>query len=212
MGIITKSFPCALAVAMASICAASAFASSPTGSGGVGVQGTGTGCSNHPFGSRILSRGDCGSDVQTLNWLLRAKASSSVELSPDYTSSTVSAVRDFERSHGQTANGIFEKLTRQTLTGSLSTNQATWYGGPLLGHQTACGQTLRRSTIGVANKTLPCGTRVVFGYQGRWVRAKVIDRGPYTKGVSWDLTRATADRLDFTSVGRGPVKVAVLPG
>ena len=39
------------------------------------------------------------------------------------------------------------------------------------------------------------GLCVVFAYRGRWARAKVIDRGPYAHGASWDLTQATARRI-----------------
>src|SRR5262245_38422346 len=37
---------------------------------------------------------------------------------------------------------------------------ATWYGPGLYGNGTACGQTLWPGTIGVAHRTLPCGTTV----------------------------------------------------
>jgi rare lipoprotein A (peptidoglycan hydrolase) len=187
--------------------AAGAAASAPHDSGGVGTPGA---CGHHRFGSRTLSRGDCGGDVQTLNWLLRAKASATVGLGSDYDRSTVAAVRAFEHANGQAANGVFEPQTRRTLTGILPSDRASWYGGPLNGNHTACGQILRRKTMGVANKTLPCGTKVVFGYAGNWVRTKVIDRGPYVKGREWDLTQATADALNFTGAGVDEVKVAVL--
>jgi rare lipoprotein A (peptidoglycan hydrolase) len=36
---------------------------------------------------------------------------------------------------------------------------------------------------------------VTFNKGGRWLRTKVIDRGPYTEGVSWDLTQAAAEAL-----------------
>ena len=36
-------------------------------------------------------------------------------------------------------------------------------------------------TIGVAHRTLPCGTKVVLGYRGDFVRTRVIDRGPFVK-------------------------------
>ena len=75
--------------------------------------------------------------------------------------------------------------------------QATWYGPGFYGNDTACGKRLRRSTIGVAHKKLPCGTRVTFNKGGRWLRAKVIDRGPYSKGVRWDLTEAAAQELGY---------------
>ncbi len=72
---------------------------------------------------------------------------------------------------------------------------ATQYGPGFWGHKTACGQVLRKSTIGLANKTLPCGTPVAVYWHGRTVVVPVIDRGPYTSGVDWDLTQATAQAL-----------------
>jgi rare lipoprotein A len=66
---------------------------------------------------------------------------------------------------------------------------ATWYGPGLWGRSTACGMTLMPTTLGVANKNLPCGTAVTFSYGGRSVAATVIDRGPYRKGYAWDLTK-----------------------
>ena len=68
---------------------------------------------------------------------------------------------------------------------------ATLYGPGLWGHRTACGEILRRRTIGAANRKLPCGTPVQIYYQGRVITVPVIDRGPYSHGASWDLTMAT---------------------
>jgi hypothetical protein len=198
----------ALVAATLALSALMGTANALAGSGGVGTGGDG--CGDYRFGSRTLQHGDCGGDVKTLNWLLRAKASKAVGLGPDYDGSTVSAVRAFERGAGLPANGVFEESTRTSLVSSLATDHASWYGGPLNGNHTACGQILRRQTIGVAHKTLPCGTKVVFGYKGHWVRTRVIDRGPYVKGREWDLTQATADRLHFTPAGVDAVRVAVL--
>ena len=74
---------------------------------------------------------------------------------------------------------------------------ATWYGPGFFGNRTACGKRLTRRTAGVAHKTLPCGSEVVLRYEGRYVRTKVIDRGPYANGAKWDLTQATARALGF---------------
>jgi hypothetical protein len=79
--------------------------------------------------------------------------------------------------------------------------QASYYGPGLYGNSTACGQTLTPSTVGVANRSLPCGTKVTFRYRGRSVRAPVIDRGPYAGNREWDLTAATKARLGFGSTG-----------
>jgi len=76
---------------------------------------------------------------------------------------------------------------------------ASWYG--IYGGPLACGGTLGYSQLGVAHKTLPCGTKVTIRYRGRQVTVPVIDRGPYVGGREWDLTGATARRLGFGGVG-----------
>ena len=78
---------------------------------------------------------------------------------------------------------------------------ASWYGPGFYGHRTACGQTLTTSTMGVANKTMPCGTKVTLRYGGREVTVPVIDRGPYAGNREYDLTSATRNRLGFPSTG-----------
>ncbi|HEX4838730.1 MAG TPA: septal ring lytic transglycosylase RlpA family protein [Solirubrobacteraceae bacterium] len=75
---------------------------------------------------------------------------------------------------------------------------ASWYGG---GGSLACGGQLTSSTMGVANKTLPCGTFVTLRYGGRSVRVPVVDRGPYVAGRDFDLTEATKRALGFEGVG-----------
>jgi hypothetical protein len=76
--------------------------------------------------------------------------------------------------------------------------EASWYGG---GGELACGGELTSATMGVANKTLPCGTEVTLRYDGRSVRVAVIDRGPYVAGREFDLTEATKQVLGFGGVG-----------
>ena len=75
---------------------------------------------------------------------------------------------------------------------------ASWYGG---GGGLACGGSLSDSTLGVANKTLPCGTLVTLHYGSRTVRVPVIDRGPYVAGREYDLTVATKAALGFGDTG-----------
>ena len=87
---------------------------------------------------------------------------------------------------------------------------ASWYGGKTMwGRSTACGQVLRPSTVGVANKTLPCGTPVKFVWHGHSIVAPVIDRGPYIRGRAWDLTAAAAEALEFEGIGRIQYAVAI---
>jgi rare lipoprotein A (peptidoglycan hydrolase) len=90
-----------------------------------------------------------------------------------------------------------------TVTPSLTTtvyrpSRATEYGPGFYGKKTACGQRLRRGTIGLANRTLKCGESVAIYYQGRTLVVPVIDRGPYANGADWDLTVATGKALGIT--------------
>ena len=78
---------------------------------------------------------------------------------------------------------------------------ASWYGPGLYGNRTGCGGTLYAGRLGVAHKSLPCGTMVTFKRGRREVRVPVIDRGPYVGGREYDLTAATAQRLGFEGHG-----------
>ncbi len=71
---------------------------------------------------------------------------------------------------------------------------ASWY---VDAGTTACGF---HAYYGVANVSLPCGTRVSFVYGGRKVTATVDDRGPYVGGRQWDLNQNTAGALGFGGV------------
>ncbi len=72
---------------------------------------------------------------------------------------------------------------------------STYFGPGFYGQETACGQTLTPLTIGVANRTLPCGTLVEVSYDERRLTVPVIDRGPYANGAEWDLTQGAAAAL-----------------
>jgi rare lipoprotein A (peptidoglycan hydrolase) len=86
---------------------------------------------------------------------------------------------------------------------------ASWYGPGLWGHRTACGATLRKETLGVAHRTLPCGTTVKFVYHGHALVTEVIDRGPYIRGRDWDLTQAASEALELEGVGQVRYAVAL---
>jgi rare lipoprotein A len=80
---------------------------------------------------------------------------------------------------------------------------ASWYYDA--GMATGCGFNAR---YGVANKSLPCGTKVQFRYGGRTVMATVDDRGPYVAGRTWDLGQSTRAALGFNA-GVGTVWASV---
>jgi rare lipoprotein A (peptidoglycan hydrolase) len=96
-------------------------------------------------------------------------------------------------------------------TGTTIYKKATWYGPGFWGNETACGMTLQPKVVGVAHKKLPCGTQVTFEHDGVTALATVIDRGPYHKGYTWDLTKRTAKILGFLDEGSGPINATVAP-
>lgn len=198
------------AVAMALIAMVAAATSANAGSGGTGDSGGGDSsrCPEMRFGARALDRGDCGGDVKTLHWILKAK-SYGVPLDKDFDGPTARSVQSFQRRHSLRADGVVGQKTRKKVARTMPKSVATWYGPGFFGERTACGQRLRRKTIGVAHRRLPCGTKVTLKYGGRYIRARVIDRGPYTSGVRWDLTQKTARKLRLTTtdtIRAAPIK------
>src|SRR2546427_606239 len=64
---------------------------------------------------------------------------------------------------------------------------ASWFGPGFYGHLSACGQLLTHRLLGVAHRTLPCGTKVALLYKGRTITVPVVDRGPFAHGADYDL-------------------------
>jgi rare lipoprotein A (peptidoglycan hydrolase) len=79
----------------------------------------------------------------------------------------------------------------------------SWYGPGFYGKRTACGLEMTKTLVGVAHRTLPCGTRITFKNpaNGWTVTAPVVDRGPYVSGRQWDLTGGLCKLLDHCQTG-----------
>jgi rare lipoprotein A len=93
---------------------------------------------------------------------------------------------------GDRANG--PALAKAGSVTVLAPSVASWYDDA---GATACGF---HAYFGVANRTLPCGTRVTISYGARSVTAVVDDRGPYVGGRDWDLNQNIAGVLGFGGV------------
>ena len=76
-------------------------------------------------------------------------------------------------------------------------SQASFYTDVGLG--LACGGTMGSDTLGVANKTLPCGTLVTIQYHGITITVPVIDRGPFVADRNFDLSSAVVVALHFNT-------------
>jgi rare lipoprotein A len=74
------------------------------------------------------------------------------------------------------------------------TVRATWYGNELAGNRTASGERFNPNGFTAAHRSLPFGTclRVGNPNTGRSVSVRINDRGPFTKGVSLDLSHGAA--------------------
>jgi rare lipoprotein A (peptidoglycan hydrolase) len=84
---------------------------------------------------------------------------------------------------------------------------ATWFGPGFYGQKTACGQMMSPVIVGVASRTLPCGTLVLVNYKSHRLTVPVIDRGPYANGATWDLTSGAASALTITETVRVKTKI-----
>lgn len=186
-----------LAVVVLLVAAATAHAS-PTG----GIA-TDSGCADARLGERELSLGDCGTDVLTLNWILNSKEFGvGAGLGVEFDGATEDAVADLQDVADLRASGVVDEETRGALVASMRRDVATWYGPGFYGNELACGGILTRMTVGVAHKTLPCGSKVVIRHGGRFLRTKVVDRGPFVEGIRWDLTAAAAAKLGMTATSK----------
>jgi rare lipoprotein A (peptidoglycan hydrolase) len=151
------------------------------------------------LGERTLGRGDHGWDVVVLQRVLAMDGYSAGFADGVFGKITKRAVKRFQRSRGLAVDGRVGPATTQALARGWKLRTASYYGPGLWGNRTACGQTLSRRTRGIAHRTLPCGTRVAVYVNGRIAIFRVIDHGPYTAGVSLDLTRASARTLGMTT-------------
>lgn len=160
------------------------------------------------FGSRVLRHGMTGEDVKVLNGIIRSQRyAKRVRVNDLFHAQTHSAVRRFQAESSLRPSGVVDRRTAMALAGSMRRAKTTWYGPGFYGNKTACGQTLRYGTVGVAHRRLPCGTKVTFRHKGRSLVTQVIDRGPFVRGIMWDLTGAAARSLDFS--GSGPIRYAI---
>ena len=89
---------------------------------------------------------------------------------------------------------------------------ASWYSYPAGTRRTASGEWFDARGLTAAHKTLPlpCEVEVTNLENGRKVRVRINDRGPFADGRVIDLSRAAADRLGFTRAGTTRVRVKLL--
>jgi rare lipoprotein A len=92
------------------------------------------------------------------------------------------------------------------------TGLASWYGAAFDGQATANGEVFNLNELSAAHKTLPLPSVVeVTNLQnGRSLRLRVNDRGPYVERRIIDVSRRAAQLLGFEMAGTTPVRVRIL--
>lgn len=89
---------------------------------------------------------------------------------------------------------------------------ASWYGPNFHGKPTANGATFDMNKVSAAHRTLPLPSivRVTNLENGRSIKVKVNDRGPYSKNRIIDLSRRAAQLLGFINQGTALVRVELV--
>ncbi len=89
---------------------------------------------------------------------------------------------------------------------------ASWYGPGFHGKQTANGEIYDQMALTAAHRTLPMPSlvRVTNLDNGRSIKVRINDRGPFKNGRIIDLSYRAAQLLDFVQAGTAKVKVEIL--
>lgn len=87
------------------------------------------------------------------------------------------------------------------------TVHASWYGPGFHGKQTASGEIFNQNDMTAAHKTLPFGTIVKVSYNGKSIKVRINDRGPFIKGRTIDLSKAAAQKIGCDGVCQVDMKV-----
>jgi rare lipoprotein A len=94
----------------------------------------------------------------------------------------------------------------------VQTGLASWYGPEFHGKKTASGEIFNMYQLTAAHRTLPLGSYVMVTNlrNGKSVRVRINDRGPFVRGRIIDLSYAAAKLIDLIGPGVAPVKVELL--
>lgn len=96
--------------------------------------------------------------------------------------------------------------------------EASWYGPGFQGKTTANGEKYNMYALTAAHRTLPFGTIVEVTNldNGKKVKLRINDRGPYAKGRKYmekriiDVSKKAAKKLDMLEKGHAPVKLRII--
>jgi rare lipoprotein A len=89
------------------------------------------------------------------------------------------------------------------------TGNASYYSSKFNGRKTASGERFRNSDLTAAHKNLPFGTvvKVINLKNGKSVKVRINDRGPFVPGRILDLSARAAGKIGLVEQGVGKVQV-----
>ena len=87
--------------------------------------------------------------------------------------------------------------------------KASYYADKFEGRRTASGETFHQNRLTAAHRTLPFGTKVKVTNvaNGRSVKVRITDRGPFAEGRVIDLSKKAAKRIGMVNTGVAVVEV-----
>ena len=135
----------------------------------------------------------------------KQQTSPTIKESIQTNNSTISETNDYKN----------EQVITQNLpigVAFIQTGIASWYGPDFQGRNTANGEVYNMNEMTAAHKTLPFNTYVIVENQanGKRIKLRINDRGPYAKDRVIDLSRSGAEAIDMIGPGTAPVKIFVL--
>ena len=97
-------------------------------------------------------------------------------------------------------------------SGHTDNGNASWYGNEYHGRKTASGEEFDQWAKTAAHRDLPFGTIVLVKNlnNGKTVKVRINDRGPFIRGRIIDLSRGAAEEIDMVRDGVVPVRIEVL--
>lgn len=104
---------------------------------------------------------------------------------------------------------LFSMLVTSCAPKIAEKGKASFYADFFQGRQTSNGETFKQRKLTAAHRTLPFGTRVRVKNlkNGKTVKVRINDRGPFVDGRIIDLSRKAARKLGMINDGVAPVEL-----
>jgi peptidoglycan lytic transglycosylase len=112
----------------------------------------------------------------------------------------------------KTTSPLDTGTARASLSSEERVGYASWYGDPYHGRRTSNGETYNKYSLTAAHRTLPFDTvvRVENLDNGRNIKVRINDRGPFIDNRIIDLSYAAAKEINMIGPGTAKVRLEVL--